>query len=338
MNIDVNKILKICDDFLQVPSVIEFEKPFLDYLNLKAKNLGYQTILKNNFLVVKKKINSQIESKYLFSAHIDRHGLILNDDKQIENCSFYFKKKYNLKFTRDTPDFYLSAAQRYTNVNISSFNEILGKIFNKFKTLRYNLDWKNKLVTFNLNKNLTSDDKIFMFNSNIILKDNLFFGQIDNVISVAVMFYILENFDFTDEMIFTTREEIGKSWECVDEYVRDYDKFNLKLVVLDTSPYENFNGKDKGFLVLREGDENGDFDLNMVEDMKLFLNSNKIPFYFKSKTNGMTELGRVSSESKGKINGITLQLPSLNYHTTYETSTIESLENYTKVILNLLEK
>ena len=77
MNIDTKRIIKICDDFLQIPSVTCYELPFLNYLDNKIKELGYETILKNRYLVVKPKNN--INSRYIFSAHIDRHGLIKND-------------------------------------------------------------------------------------------------------------------------------------------------------------------------------------------------------------------------------------------------------------------
>lgn len=328
MNIDTKRIIKICDDFLQIPSVTCYELPFLNYLDNKIKELGYETILKNRYLVVKPKNN--INSRYIFSAHIDRHGLIKNDEENIEYLAYYFKKKLNLTFKRDVPEFYLSCAQRHTKENISSYDVLSGNILNKFKTLRYNLNWKEKQVFFDLDKNSKKEDSIFMLNSNITVQENNFFGQIDNVISAAVLYYLLEKNEFNQEIIFTTQEEIGKSFECILEYSKHIN--NKKLIVLDTSPYENFENQNTGFLVLRKGDENGKFDLNLVQHIEDFLKNEEISFTYKPSSNGMTELGRISTESNGKINGTTLQLPSLNYHTTYETSTIKSLENYTKVI------
>jgi len=107
---------------------------------------------------------------------------------------------------------------------------------------------------------------------------------------------------------------------------------------MDTSPFSDFKGKEDGFLVLRYGDENGLFDKKLVDDIKDFLDSEDVSYVFKPSHLGMTELGRIIENTNGKINGCTIQLPSLNYHTAFETSTIQSLENYTKVILKLCKK
>ncbi len=324
MNVVVKEILNITNDFLKVPSVICYEKPFLNYLNKKISKLGYKTILKENYLIVKPKEN--INSKYLFSAHIDRQGLVRNKDNKLEYAAFYFKKINNSEFKKDYYDFYLSCAQRYVNDNIISYSK------KKTKITRYNLDWKNKLVTFHTLKNLKGE--VFGFDSKIQVKDNLFFGQIDNVISVAVLFYLLKTTNFNCEIIFTTQEEIGKSYLNVLDYLKNRDS-KLDIITLDTSPYENFNEYEKGFLTLREGDENGTFNLDLVNKIEEFLKKQKVPIHFKSKEMGMTELGRISTESKGKFNGASIQLPTLNYHTNYETSTFESLGSYLKVIKEL---
>ncbi|MDA3855618.1 MAG: hypothetical protein PF569_05130, partial [Candidatus Woesearchaeota archaeon] len=178
--------------------------------------------------------------------------------------------------------------------------------------------------------------EVFALESKIKTKDDLFFGQIDNVISVAVLYYILKNFDFKQEIIFTTGEEIGVSYQNVLEYMKDKKEI-LDIITLDTSPYENFNNKKVGFLTLRKGDENGKFNIELVNQIEKILIENSVSINFKSSKKGITELGRMSSESNGKLNGATIQLPTMNYHTTYETSTMKSLENYFKIIKILSE-
>ncbi len=374
-----DEILRICDKFLRIPCVIEHEQHFLKYLEGKIKKMGYKTILKKNYLVVKPKNN--VKSNLIFSAHVDRHGLIKNKNKEVEHLGFYLKKKkemkfkrddiaelenefvkwfngsqiiykaqlvgefiritshqdFELKFTRQGMDtFFEKVGLRHVREDISSFDKITGRILNNFQTTRCDVDVSKKLVSFDLDEKLNNEDHVFMLNSKINVNENMFSGQIDNVISVAVLYYLLENTDFEQEVIFTTKEEIGLSYNCVLSYLKN--KENLKLIVLDTSPYTSFKGKEKGFLTLRYGDENGGFDLELVEDIKKTLIKKKIPYDFKPSFIGMTELGRVSAESKGKIKGTTLQLPSLNYHTTYETSTLESLGNYLEIVEHLCKK
>ncbi|MCA9460309.1 MAG: hypothetical protein KC550_07220, partial [Nanoarchaeota archaeon] len=264
---------------------------------------------------------------------------------EIEYQAYKRKKEEKLKFNKDTKEFFENCALRHTKENISSYNPKTGKVINKYKSTRNNLDWEKKLVTFTLNKESKINENIFMLNSQITIKNNLFFAQIDNVISAAIMYYILKTTNFQDEIIFTTQEEIGLSYKCVLEYLNSNKKnkninsssnTNPKIITLDTTPYENFNNKEKGFIVLRKGDENGNFNLELVKELENITNKNKIPTYYKPSNTGMTELGRISSTSKGKYNGATIQIPTTNYHTTYETSTIESLENYYKIIKEIL--
>ena len=143
-------------------------------------------------------------------------------------------------------------------------------------------------------------------------------------------------------IIFTTLEEVGQSYKQVVEFCSnpEYEKYysNKKLLILDTSPYDTFIGKNEGFLTLRYGDENGGFDTQLVEEMKSIVENNNIAYDFKPSFMGKTELGHVSTHTNGKINGATLQLPTLNYHTSHENCTLLSLENYAKILVKLCEK
>lgn len=372
---EISRIINIIDEFLEIPATIGYEIPFLDYLNKKISKLGYKTTLNPDYLHIKSK---KSKAKYIFSVHIDRHGLIKNKENELEYAAFYWKKKKQLQFKREeveqleeefienlnlsqiefkanlvgdllrftnhegldlkftrqgTTDFFEKVALRHVKEDISSYNPITGKIINTLTTKRYNLDIKNKLITYDIDLKLKPEDMVFMLHSRIEQNQNLISAQLDNVISAAVLYYILETTQFNQEIIFTTKEEIGQSYLGVIEYLKN--KKDLKLIVLDTSPYSDFKGKKDGFLTLRYGDENGGFNSELVENIKKTLEKEEISYDFKPDYMGRTELGRISTETKGKINGTTLQIPTLNYHTTYETTTIESLENYLKIIKKL---
>ena len=54
---------------------------------------------------------------------------------------------------------------------------------------------------------------------------------------------------------------------------------------------------------------------------------------------GVTELGRLINESKGELQGTTLQIPTIGYHTAEETTTTKSVEAMIKILSQLyLEK
>lgn len=373
MDQNIKSILEICDEFLKIPSTVGHEKPFLKHMDEIAQNNNYETIINDNFLVVKPKIKN---NNILFSVHIDRQGLILNDENKVEYATNYLKKVQNLPFKRDeqeddekllvkhlndsiennpaklTDDFLIMnlkdlkslkfyredgflflerLALRYVRENITSYDKETGEKFNTYKTTRYDTIWDEHIVTYKTNKPLKDEDKIFMLDSQIEIFDNMFSAQIDNVISAAVIFYLIKNNQLNCEVIFTTKEEMGESYNSVIDYLKKEEQ-TKKLIVLDTSPYADFRDKDEGFLTLRYGDERGGFSTELVNNIKSLLEENKISFDFKPSFMGRTELGKVADFTKGKINGTTLQIPSMNYHTTYETATLKSLENYYKII------
>lgn len=116
-----------------------------------------------------------------------------------------------------------------------------------------------------------------------------------------------------------------------------------KLVVLDTSPYENREEADKQLIVLRNKDVNARFKSPLLKELKQFCKKNKISFSCKDKfiieknklrekdglkplSIGSTELGRIVMESNGQIQGATLQIPTTGYHTVDETACVESIK------------
>lgn len=385
----LKEVLEICQDFLKVPSVLCFEKPFLEYLSKRIKSLGYQVILDKdfNYLSVLGK-NKKRYAKYLFSSHIDRHGIVKDELGNLQYAGFYFKNKLNLKFKRDeilnneldlienlnklnskdnikndfdfflkedflmfknkitgqvlkylredSCDFFRTIGLRYSKENIFSYDKITGEILDNFFVKRYDLDINKREVFFDVDKKLNKKDKVFFIENNLEISEDKIFGQIDNVISCSVLFYLLKNFDFDDEIIFSTKEEIGLSYKSVLNYIDEFEKDNLKLIVIDTSPYYDFNNYKTGFLTLRFGDERHGFDLDLTKNIQNFFKINNIDFDFKPSFIGNTELGKICKFSSKKILGTTIQLPTLNYHTSFETTTIKSLENYVKILKYLI--
>lgn len=47
---------------------------------------------------------------------------------------------------------------------------------------------------------------------------------------------------------------------------------------------------------------------------------------------GTTELGRIIHATKGEIQGTTLQLPTIGYHTVNETTSIKSLQSMITIL------
>lgn len=378
--IDVLEVIEIAKQFLQIPSLIDNENLLLNYLNKEILKLKkYETILNKDCLIVKS--NLKTKSNLVFSAHVDRHGFILNEDKQLEYLAFYLKRKLNLKFVKDEldenekllyfylkekledidikltdenlifsyegksfkytrqgrKDFFEKIGLRYARDEIFSYDFINGNILNKYIISDFICDIKDNKVIYNTIPKIFQIDSnnLFLLNPQIIVDKKYFSGQIDNVISVAVLFYLLKNINFNHEIIFSTNEEIGLSYLGIEDYFNQKENLDKSLIVLDVSPYLNFNDKNEGFLTLRKGDEYSNFNLDLTDKIKNLLIKNNIDFDFKESLVGKTELGKLISISNKNICGSTLQLPSLNPHTSYEKSYIKSLENYITIITKL---
>jgi hypothetical protein len=339
----------------------------LKYLKKKAEEQGYTTDITRRYLAVfpKKK------SKVILSSHIDRHGFIKNEEGNIEYLAFYLRKKLGIpfkfekiedkekelitknsdflltdsfllwkhndtkiKFLRDGRTwFFEKTAERHSRENIYSYNPITGETINHYTLIRSDTNVLKKEVLFTPNKPLKDEDSIFAINAPLFQSNNLISGQIDNVISAAVLFTLLEEQELTSTLLFTTQEEIGNSYQSIVEFYKKHS--GEKLYIIDTSPYENLEKGEKGFLTLREGDERGGFSREMGKEIKNILKEMKIPYDIKPSCIGNTELGAVVEHTNGKLNGTTLQLPTTNYHTSFETCTKESLNNYYKVLKKL---
>ena len=52
-------------------------------------------------------------------------------------------------------------------------------------------------------------------------------------------------------------------------------------------------------------------------------------------TLGSTELGRIVMESKGSIQGTTLQIPTTGYHTVEETASIKAVKTILHILMTI---
>jgi putative aminopeptidase FrvX len=181
--------------------------------------------------------------------------------------------------------------------------------------------------------------------------DDLISAQLDNVISAAIIIYLYQN-GFQGTAFFTAQEEAGKSWRYVYEWFRKNKVTTNELLVLDTSPYDSRAEADVQQVVLRNRDANARFKSPVLKQLKNFCHKNGIDFTCKDTfiqeknklrkeknlpllTLGSTELGRIVMESKGSIQGTTLQIPTTGYHTVEETASIKSVKTILYILSSL---
>lgn len=347
---EIKQITKRLSLLLKKPSVVRYEQPFIDYLAKYCQRYKDYEITQTDRLLLIKKRNSN--SKKIISAHIDRQGFVANEKGEIEYAAFQAKKYYNQENESDEYVF-AKATSRYIGEQIFAYDPVTGDKLTSGKIIGARYDFDNKKVIYDTTIQETLPAGIpLALESTLKTQKNYIYSQIDNVISVSVAIQLLKN-GFDGTVLFSTEEEIGRSWMHIRDYLIENDLLTHELIVLDTTPYKYVHSIDKGLVVLRNKDETGVFNKKLLEDIKTLCEEKNILFECKDQTiekqneewkklgeeprsYGHTELGRLVEHTNGKINGATIQIPTVHYHTNQEMTSLESLRNYYELLKKLL--
>jgi putative aminopeptidase FrvX len=170
-------------------------------------------------------------------------------------------------------------------------------------------------------------------------------GQIDNALSIAIIHELFAN-GFQGTAIFSTEEEIGKSWIHITDWLEARKIKTRALLVIDTSPYVDPEPIETGRVILRNRDFSETFNPTLVKLLRERCEVLNLPYHMKDEVLlaagktieqlGSTELGRVIQKSNRHWSGATVQIPTLSYHTSNETTTREAIKNYYTVLHNIL--
>ena len=339
------QFLDLLKQLIRVPSVTGGEHSFLLYLKRELEEIGIKTQYYDGLLVAQGKNPTQ----GMLSAHIDRHGVICTGPNEFQFAAFLAKNRSDLRGNSLSEQTYQLIAKRYINQQVQAYEPWSGSYLGigKISDVYMNEDVNNLFFKIDGLSHLQPGTPI-AFSDRLKRTDDLLSAQLDNVISAAIIIYLYQN-GFQGTAFFTAQEEAGKSWRYVYEWFRKNNVTTNELLVLDTSPYDTRLEADVQQVVLRNRDANARFKSPILKQLKNFCHKNKIDFSCKDtfiqeknkirKENGLplltlgsTELGRIVMESKGSIQGATLQIPTTGYHTVEETASIKSV----KAILYIL--
>lgn len=347
----VEHILNKVKEYIEVPSVVGYEGPFVEYLQHSFTEKWLTTERMNNFLVVHwKKPNSQI-----ISVHIDRHGVIKTGRNEYKYASFVVEKDwYHVDYYK-SPDFLSWLYNEYVNEKVVAYDyttgEELGQAYIEdvymnpsTSQLRFTINGMDDLKIWTpLSYSLWHEDDV---------NNKRFSGQIDNVISVALVSYLYELW-FEGTCLFTPEEEIGQSRSYIHYYMQKHSLPYKKLMVLDTCPFETDVHLNDGSVVLRNQDALSHFNLTEVFLVQTIANVLEIPWIkaddeikeenivlvekgLQPKGLGITELGQLISHTNAEYLWFTIQIPTTWYHTNHETASYASIENWCKLVATYL--
>jgi len=334
----------ILKQLIRVPSVVGAEHPFFMFLKRELEEIGINVEHYDGVLVAK---GDEPESGYI-SAHVDRHGLVCTGHNEFQYAAFIAKNKADLTGNSNSEQLLYNFSSRFVNEKVQAYEPWSGAYLGIGVIKDAYLCSRRNNIIFKVDglEYLLPGTPIACVDK-LVHKDNLISAQLDNVISVAIIIYMYQ-LGYKGTAFFTASEEAGKSWRFLLEWFRRFNITSKELLVLDTSPYKHLNDINSLDIVLRNRDKNAVFKSPLKNQMKNIAIKENIKYHFKDaylknkmmqenkkSSLGVTELGRLIHATKGEIQGATLQIPTIGYHTIEETTSIRSVESIITILKNI---
>lgn len=334
----------ILKQLVRVPSVVGAEHPFFMFVMRELQEMGVTVEYYDGVLVAK----GDEPTRGYISAHADRHGLICTGHNEFQYAAFIAKNQADLLGNSNSEELLKNFEMRFLDQQVQAYQPWsgsylgIGTIKDAFLCQRRN----NIIFTVEGFDYLFPGTPI-AFMDKLLINEDLVSAQLDNVISVAVILY-LYRIGYQGTAFFTASEEAGRSWRFLLEYFRRFDISTNELLVLDTSPYKTVDELNQLDVVLRNRDQNGYFRSPLKNTIKKIAIEQQIKYHFKDAylknimaqqgrkgSLGVTELGRIIHATKGQIQGATLQLPTIGYHTVEETTSMRAIESIMTILTEL---
>jgi putative aminopeptidase FrvX len=330
---------------VRTPSVVGAEHSFFRVLQRELEERGARVNWYEGLLVAQ---GSRPES-LLISAHIDRHGLVCTGPNEFQYAAFVASSRSDLLGNSVSEEMMNTIANRFENVPVFAYEPWSGAYLGAGAIShsyicehRHNLIFETKGLEY-----LTAGTPV-AFRDSLRINNGFYSGQLDNVLSAAVLVYLFQT-GFQGTAFFTSQEEAGRSWRYLLEWFRRFGGSTNHLIVIDTSPFPGRDEADRQQVVLRTRDANAAFNKELTQEMEAVCRKLGIAFSYKDRyvedrnrallgtdqkphSLGSTEMGRIISASNGLVDGTTLQIPTTGYHTTEETASIAACDVYIRLL------
>lgn len=349
-NIDVipEGFLQLLASLVRHPSVVGAEHSFFRVLQRELEERGASVTWYEGLLVAQ---GSKPDSVML-SAHIDRHGLVCTGPNEFQYAAFVAGARSDLLGNSVDEELMKKIVSRFQKTPVYAYEPWSGAYRGNGK-IRSSVvcEFRNNLI-FELEglEHLVAGTPV-AFTDKLAIKKHALIGQLDNVLTVAALVYLFE-MGFQGTAFFTAQEEAGKSWRYLLEWFRRFGGRTNQLIVVDTSPFPDFESAAKQDLVLRHKDANASFNVELTQRLQMLCEGMEYTTLYKDiyveETNrtrqqnreqprslGSTEMGRIIAASNGLVDGTTLQIPTSGYHTMEETAPLKGVLAFLRVLSSI---
>ncbi len=339
---DIETIIAKTMDYLSVPSVVGYEKNFMRYLQKDFEKIGMIAIHHNGLL----EVHGSKPDSGIICAHIDRHGLISLGKGEYAYAAQYIKEIKYGETNRASRKELESLGKRFAGETVLAYDQNTGeKLGEGVIEVCHPLMLMGEALFYIQGMKTVRHDTPIAYARTTREQDGYLKGQIYNAISLGVI-YALYKKGFQGTTLFSCEEEIGKSWIHLAAWLKKTRTENKTLLVIDTSPFTDAKPIDDGIVVFRNRDMSAKFNPALVTALKTRCSVMEIPFQVKDETLiakgkkihqlGSTELGRLIQNTRKRWSGATIQIPTMMYHTSNETTSRQAIHNYFHFLKNIL--
>ncbi len=332
------------------PSVVGAEHSFFRVLQRELEERGARVTWYEGLLVAE---GSQPDS-VMFSAHIDRHGLICTGPNEFQYAAFVAGARSDLLGNSVSESLMNRVSDRFEAQSVYAYEPWSGAYRGQGRIDNaYVCEHRNNLI-FQLEglEHLVAGSPV-AFSDKLKLTGRSLTGQLDNVLTAGALVYLYE-MGFQGTAFFTAQEEAGKSWRYLLEWFRRFGNSTNQLIVVDTSPFPDVEAADRQQVVLRNKDANGHFNRELTARVADVCTARGVSYLYKDTfieqlnekrlasgeeplTLGSTEMGRIIAASQGLVEGTTLQVPTTGYHTMNESASLPAVHGFMRVLRGLAD-
>lgn len=343
-----NEFIDLLKAIIRHPSVVGAEHSFFRVLQRELEERGAHVTWYEGLLVAQ---GSEPLST-MFSAHIDRHGLICTGPDEFQFAAFISANRTDLLNNSVSEELMTKVTERFRSEQVFAYEPWSG-VYRGNGVIKnsYVCEFRNNLI-FEVEG---LDDVVagtpIAFKDKLKIKNGRLEGQLDNVLSAAALVHLF-SLGFKGTAFFTAQEEAGKSWRYLLEWFRRFGGSTNRLFVVDTSPYPSIEEANKQLLVLREKDANASFNREATLLIENLCRENNLSYQYKDRyvaednvrllgrgekprSLGSTEMGRIIAASNGLVDGTTIQIPTTGYHTMEESASRESVDAFIRLLMML---
>ena len=342
------QFIDLLKSLIRQPCVVGAEHSFFRVLQRELEERGAKVIWYEGLLVAQG--NDPFSS--MFSAHIDRHGLMCTGPNEFQYAAFVAANRSDLLGNSVSEALMTKIVDRFSTTPVLAYEPWSGAYRGAGVIKRaYICEFRNNLI-FELEglDHLVAGTPV-AFTDRLRVEDGLIYGQLDNVLTAALLIHLFD-LGYQGTAFFTAQEEAGKSWRYLLEWFRRFGGSTNNLVVVDTSPYPDRETANQQQVVLRRRDVNAEFNIETTNQLEQLCRTLGIKYSFKDvyieelnkrlvqqgeqpQSLGSTEMGRITAASNGFVHGTTLQIPTTGYHTMNEAASLESCEAFLTLLMEI---